>query len=160
MCKEKKKFLYAFLVWLFNILLVIGSYFSYHVDSFVWLLFPAVMVSWLIMLRRLLAARQSGEIFFVSDFWGGRPKFFIGLTVASLLYFAVNFILCAYVLRDGHPEIVDGVYALVYDRGTFVRELSFAEYQTLRFAETRMAMGHLLIFSSLPMLFSSDAVKK
>lgn len=158
MQKGKKKFLYCFLVWFWNLLLNIAYSFFPSIDNFIWILLPATMFSFLMMFLILIQLPRDPA--FVSELWDGSPKFFIVLAILSLLYSAVSFLLCLYVLREGSPEIVDGVYMLAYDRGVYIRELSFAEYQTLMTAETRTGLNLCFAFSTFPMLFFSKEIKR
>ena len=77
------------------------------------------------------------------------PKAFRWLERISYFYTAVNFAVCAFILRDGGPMIDNGVYCL-WDHG-FVRELTLEEYQYYLLVDARFFCGHLVLFAAAPM---------
>ena len=77
------------------------------------------------------------------------PKVFRWLERISYFYTAVNFAICAFILRDGGPMIDNGVYCL-WNHG-FVRELTLEEYQYYLLVDARFFCGHLVLFAAAPM---------
>ena len=77
------------------------------------------------------------------------PKVFRWLERISYFYTAVNFAICAFILRDGGPMIDNGVYCL-WNHG-FVRELTLEEYQYYLLVDARFFWGHLVLFAAAPM---------
>lgn len=77
------------------------------------------------------------------------PKWVVGLGLCIFAYAFVNFALFMIEAISGSPSIVNGKFVLL-NHGTFIRELSAAEYSTLKANEVRGFSGHWLVFYFVP----------
>ena len=85
------------------------------------------------------------------------PKNVKKVFLCCVVYGAVNFLLGMFLLRNGGPEIHEGVYCL-WDHG-FIREITEAEYKSLLRTEGRMFTGNFLIFATVAMSYFSAREK-
>lgn len=83
-----------------------------------------------------------------------------GCRKAAVICFAYGifqFMLGMYLLREGGPQIHEGVYCL-WDHG-FIREITEAEYKSLMRTEGRMFTGNFLIFATVAMAYFAARAK-
>ena len=139
---------YSCLLWFLNVVLVILSYFVGGLIYSVVVLFPAVFVSFGLM----IILRQKEQIQF-AQIWKHSTLRSKIIALISIIYTIINFIICMLLLSEGGPHIDNGVYC-IWNHG-FVREITKAEYEALMKVEGRFYLGHILTFSALPVVFFS-----
>lgn len=136
------------LIWSVNVVCAVLSYWIPQMLGVSIMLFAPVMIEWALMIY--LGRKNSiGSSIIQYD----TPKVFAILGILSFTYTMCNAIISFVILREGGPEIENGIYCL-WNHG-FVREITKEEYDYLSLAESRFATGHLLIFSAAPMLVFS-----
>lgn len=151
--KARGWFIYSVILWAASIICIITSYFRPLMGLLV-IFFPAIFVEWGMFVLKL--KRHSCRL--PDHLLHQTPKIGLVLAGAAVLYTLFNFLINMMILAEGGPEIQDGVYCL-WNHG-FVREISYQEYVRLQFAEARLFSGHLLLFSTLPMVYFSGYLEK
>ena len=141
-------FQYSCLLWLVNAVLVILSYFVAGLINTALILFPAAFVSFGMM----IFLRGKEQVDFLQT-WKNSATWSKVITIISVIYTFVNFIICIFLLRDGGPHIDNGMYCL-WNHG-FVREITEEEYNALLIVEGRLFIGHILFLSAIPVMFFS-----
>ena len=79
------------------------------------------------------------------------PKVLKRVYLCCFAYGIINFLLGMYLLRDGGPNIYEGMYCL-WNHG-FIREITESAYKSFKITEGRMFTGNFLIFSTISTAF-------
>lgn len=87
------------------------------------------------------------------------PSWMKSLLMILSIYTAVNFGLFFVLSEAGAPDVWEGKYVL-QNKGTFIRELSKAEYEKHLMYEVRGFSGHWLIFYFYPLIAYYSYLKK
>lgn len=136
------------LIWTGNVVCTVLSYWMPQMLDASFVLLALIMIEWVFMF--FLNSKNGLDHALVRK---ETPKLFVVLGGVSLLYTLCNGIVSLIILREGGPEIADGVYCL-WNHG-FIREITKEEYDYLSLVEARFAAGHILAFAAAPMLVFS-----
>ena len=141
-------FEFSWLIWLINVVFAVLAYFWSPAIGAFWVLFPAVFIFFVVMIRFSRKNSVGPE-----QIWENSAAWAKGIAIGSILYAAVNFAVCMTILGEGGPHIENGVYCL-WNHG-FIREITAAEYEAMLKVEARMFLGHILAFTGMPVAFFS-----
>lgn len=139
---------YSLILWAVNVLLIVLSYFiPQTINAFLplsLLLLPAYVT-----MSRPFRDHPDGRAGLFKS-CRKAPKPYCQLGFIGIAYAFINFAICSFLLREGSPRIDDGIYCL-WSHG-FVREITKAEFDRLSLVQARAFIGHLALFTSIPML--------
>jgi hypothetical protein len=148
--KNHRFFIFSWIIWSVNIVLILLSYLSHEVILFM----PILFVITLIPFGYFAIKMRRKQFFDWNSFLYKISKPMKVAVVLSIAYTAINLVINFYLLREGGPQIVDGVYC-IWNHG-LIREITEAEYIKLQYAEARLFTGQLLVFSAIPMAYFSS----
>jgi hypothetical protein len=80
------------------------------------------------------------------------------LAIALIVYVGIQFFALTLVMLNGEGVMVKGLYYLT-DHGEIIRQIDFATYENLRFADYRLLTGHPMIFAIIPAVYFSYRMK-
>ena len=140
---------YSRLVFCINAVSVLLSYFVEISALPKILILAAVFISW----GRMIYLAKTKEQFGLDRIFKYSTKRSKVIVLLSIIYTSVNFFVCMIPLLEGQPHIDNGVYCL-WNHG-FIREITKEEYDALMIVEGRFLTGHFLVFSALPVAYSS-----
>ena len=150
--KHNRLFIFSLIIWCVNIVLILLSYLIYQVIIFM----PVIFVVTIIPFGYFAIKMRRKQAFEWNPFLYNIPRAIKIAVALSIAYTAINFAFNFYLLREGGPQIIDGVYCLWNHE--FIREITKEEYTKLQYAEARLFTGQLLIFSAIPMAYFSSSL--
>lgn len=92
-------------------------------------------------------------------FFNQVPKPITALIMLTFIYTCINFLYSMSHLTEGSPNIRDGLYILEKD-GSYIRDITFEQYQTLERMIFRGFSGHWLFFYFYPVVYFKYVYKK
>lgn len=172
MNRQNQNYIFSLVVYLVDLAAVAAAYIFPLGGALLLPLFPLVFASFALFVLELRRGAAAG--------WGlkplasrarganekrcppGRvlrriPGGMKALVVLSVVYVLISFAVNGVILANGMPEVAGGV-PLRRNHGQ-VTQITWAEYDRLRGAESRLFTGHLLAFAALPLGYFSGLRK-
>ena len=147
---KRKLFVLSFVLWCVDAGLYLLSFFWTQMYRWGTLLFLPLFLG-LFPLFLMVTLENTGNLQkMMKGLTRRENKWLAVLLAVSALVTAVNFIWNGMaVLGRGSGQVIDGVFWLT-NHGSQIEQITEAEYLRLCGAETRLMLGHLLVFLAIP----------